>query len=258
MPEGVPKPHELRLETPEEERQRLSVETAPELKEAQKTQGEREQAVETVAAPDPATVERKTVDATDLAATRERLGMPSAKASSEVSPVDSERAQELAEQLESLKVTGGKSAERLRNIFDEVNGNTELFGGSSERSKRFMSRIIEKANELRSGPELMRKKEEFWDKWKKGSLLTASAGAIALAGGAAWTAKYGFDHTYLTEILGQSWNLPMIAGFAGGAIAEGSMGIAKLMEMWRGKKSLNLQRTLENSGVNYINKKRYG
>lgn len=259
MPEGIPKkPQELRLETQEEENQRLGVETAPE--EVQEPQAEASTEATQELPPEPEwaalledppepngarPVESQTADVADLAATRERLGM----SATEVSQADSERVRELGGQLESLKATGGKSAERLRNIFNEVYDNPELFGGSSERSNEFTSRVVEKANELKSGPELMRKKEEFWKKWKIGSIITATVGMSAGAIGAAWTSKYGFDHTYLTEILGQSWNLPMVAGFAAAAVAEGSMGIAKLMEKFREKQGDRLKENLRRNNI---------
>lgn len=105
-----------------------------------------------------------------------------------------ERVGEISKQIESLSATGGRSAERLRRLADEANRNPEYFGGNQELSQSFWSRVQEKGKDLYQGPELMRKKEEFWDKWKKGSMITAAGGVMAGMAGAAWTAKYGFDH----------------------------------------------------------------
>lgn len=184
-------------------------------------------------------------DAAELAATRERLGMPP----QESAPADSERTQALGKQLESLKATGDKSAERLRNIFNEVNNNPGLFEGNSERSKEFMDRIVEKAKELKSGPELIQEKQKFWEKWKLGSILAGGASIVGIVGGAAWSAKYGFDHTMMVDVLGHSLNGPMIAEVIGGSLSIGSAGIAKLMEVLRRDKSYKLGRDLKLNNI---------
>ncbi len=246
-------------ETKEEKMARLRAELAaleePEAPTALEMQTEapdetvQEQAGETVATLDLAAAERASVDASDLAATRERLGMPPLENVPEVSPADSERVQLLGGQLESLGATGGKSAERLRNIFNEVNRNPELFDGNSERSKAFMSRIREKTTELKSGPEIMLKKREFWKKWKTSSILAGAGSILGMVGEAAWGAKYGFDHTLMVNVLGQSLNGPMIAGLVGGYLSIGSLGIAKLMEVLRGDKYYKLRENLRHNNI---------
>jgi hypothetical protein len=174
---------------------------------------------------------------------------PVAENAPEIPAVESERAQQIGKQMESLSATGSRSAEKLRRIEMEADRHPEYFGGNPELSNQFWTRVQEKATELRTGPELMRKKEEFWDKWKKGSMITAGVGVLAGVAGAAWSAKYGFDHTYMKEVLGQSLNVPMVAGFTTAAIAEGSAGIGKLIEMLRGQKRSDLQDNLRRNKI---------
>lgn len=222
---------------------------APEVQAAAPAEAVQEETVETAATSNPAVAERTAADAVELAITRERLGMPSSGKHAWDSPPDSERVRLLGEQLESLKTTNSKSAERLRSIRDEVRRNPELFEGDSGRSEEFMDRIVKKAEALKSGPELMEKKRKFWEKWKIGSVLAGGGAVLGTIGGAAWTATYGFDHTMMLDVLGHSLNGPMVAGAVSGLLSTGSMGIAKLMEILRGDKGYKLEENLKRYNI---------
>lgn len=152
----------------------------------------------------------------------------------------------LGEELQNLSSTGGKSAERLRAIENTFNRRPDLFEGDSERAQKFKETVAEKTAELKSGPRMMDEKKKFWEKWKVGSMVAAGAGTMVGVGSAAFAAKYGFDHTYLADVLGQSTNVAAVAGFASAALGIGSAGVGKLMETIRGDKAAALRRNLMN------------
>ena len=163
---------------------------------------------------------------------------------------DSEDRNPLERQLESLSATSKRSVNRLRDIIAAANEHPEYFGGDAELTEAFNARIQERIGELQGGPELVEKKEEFWKKWKIGSMVTAAGGALVGVGSAVYTAKYGFDATYMKEIFGMHLNVPMAAGFLSAAIGEGSAGIAKIMEVINNRKKYDLQDNLKRAGLN--------
>lgn len=156
----------------------------------------------------------------------------------------------LARQLESLNATSTRSVERLRDIVTAADEHPEYFGEDPELTGQFNARIQEKLQELRGGPELVEKKEEFWKKWKVGSMATAAGGVLVGIGSAVYTAEYGFDASYVKEMFGMPINVPVAAGFLSAAIAEGSAGIAKLMEIINNSKKYALRDNLRKAGIN--------
>lgn len=160
-----------------------------------------------------------------------------------------EQAEELRNRLDSIKATSESAARRFSDLEWDATHNPSYFGENETLSNQFWARVQEKASELRQGPELIRKKEEFWRKWKDASLVTATAGVVTGMAGAAWTAKYGFDHTYMVDVLGSAWNGPALAGFAAAVLAEASMGASKFMQTIREKKREWLERNLKSFNV---------
>ena len=180
----------------------------------------------------------------DLGLPKEESATPAAENAPEVMSGNPERIEAIGKQMESLRATGSRSAEKLRTIKLEANRHPEYFGGNEELTQQFWARVQEKADELKTAPELLQKKEEFWKKWKTGSVVTASVGILGGMAGAAWAQQYGFDHTYMKEVLEQSVNVPAVAGFLTAAAGLGSAGIAKVMEMIRSQKGDDLERSL--------------
>lgn len=179
-----------------------------------------------------------------LKAVEERLGIKR----TEDEPDRSAEATEnnpYVEKIRLLKATSEHSVERLLNIVGTLKGHPEL----SEPGSAIRRAIDSKIAELRDAPALVDRKREFWKKWKNISASVAVGSAAIGIGAGVYAVENSLNVPYFSQMFGSDVDVPMVVGLLGSALAGGSAGIAKFLELLAGNKSATLQQRIAEYGL---------